>query len=75
MEYEQRVTINFLTNASIDAHEIHMSLSAQFGEQTHALRRIQFWVCEIDRAEKTSMMSIGPEDQRSITSTQRLFPY
>jgi hypothetical protein len=34
MEYEQRVVIKFLTNESVDAHEIHTRLSAQPGEQT-----------------------------------------
>jgi hypothetical protein len=46
MESEQRVIIKFLTNKSVDAHEIHTRLSALFGEQTYALRPIQFWVRE-----------------------------
>jgi hypothetical protein len=37
MEREQRVIIKFLTNESVDAHEIQMRLSAHFAEQTYAL--------------------------------------
>jgi hypothetical protein len=43
------VIIKFQTKESADAHEIHMRLSAQFGEQTYALRTIQFWVREMQR--------------------------
>jgi hypothetical protein len=52
MEYEQRVIIKFLTNESVDAHEIHTRLSAQFGEQTYALRAIQFWAREMQRGRE-----------------------
>jgi hypothetical protein len=40
---EQKVGIKFLRNESIDSHENHTRLSAQFGEQIYALRTIQFW--------------------------------
>jgi hypothetical protein len=49
MEYEQRIIIKFLTNESVEAHEIHMRLNAEFGAQTYALRTIEFWVHEIQR--------------------------
>jgi hypothetical protein len=52
MEDEQRVIIKFLTNESVDAHEIYIGLSAQFGEPTYTLRRIQFWVHEIQRGRR-----------------------
>jgi hypothetical protein len=42
MECEQRLMIKFLTNESVNPHEIHMGLNTQFGEQTHALGTIQF---------------------------------
>jgi histone-lysine N-methyltransferase SETMAR len=53
MEYEQTVIIKFLIKESADGHEIHTRLSAQFGEQTNALRIIQFWVREIQRGRET----------------------
>jgi hypothetical protein len=37
MAGEQRVIIKFLTNEFVDAREIRMRLSAQFGEQIYAL--------------------------------------
>jgi hypothetical protein len=46
MDNEQRVIIKFLTNQSVDPHKIHARLSAEFGQQTYALRAIQFWVRE-----------------------------
>jgi hypothetical protein len=52
MEYEQRVFIKLLTNESVDAHKIYTRLSAQFGEQTDALRTIQFPVREIQRGRE-----------------------
>jgi hypothetical protein len=47
MECEPRLIIKFLTNESVDAHEIHTRPSAQFGGQTDALHTIQFRVREI----------------------------
>jgi hypothetical protein len=49
MEYEQRLIIKFLKNESVDAHEIHMRLSAQFGGQIYTLHTIRFWVREMQR--------------------------
>jgi hypothetical protein len=53
LEYEQKVITKFLTNESVDAHEIHARLNGQFPEQTYALGTIQLWVLELQR---------GPED-------------
>jgi hypothetical protein len=39
-ECEQRVIIKFLTNQSVEANKIYMTLSAQFREQTYALGKI-----------------------------------
>jgi hypothetical protein len=47
IEYEQGVIIKFVTLESVGAHEIRTRLSAQSGEQTYALRAIQFWMHEI----------------------------
>jgi hypothetical protein len=52
MEYEQRGIIKFLTNEFVNAHKIRTRLSAQFGEQTSALRTIQFSVREIQRGQE-----------------------
>jgi hypothetical protein len=52
MEYGQKAIIKFLTNESVDAHEIHMRLSAPFAEQTDALPIIQFPVSEIQRGRE-----------------------
>jgi hypothetical protein len=49
MEYWQKVIIKFLTYESVDAHENHMRLSAELGEQTYASSVIQFWGRQIQR--------------------------
>jgi hypothetical protein len=49
---EQRVIVKFLTNEFVDAHEIHTRLSAQFNEQTDALRTIQCSVRERQRGRE-----------------------
>jgi hypothetical protein len=46
------VIIKFLTNESVDAHEIHARLNAEFGEKTHAMRTIEFWMIEIQRGRE-----------------------
>jgi hypothetical protein len=45
--HEQRVTIKFLTNERIDAHEISARLNAQFDMHIYPLCTIQFWMCEV----------------------------
>jgi hypothetical protein len=47
MEYEQSVIIKFLTNESVDAHEIPIGLSTQVAEQIDALCIIQLSVGRI----------------------------
>jgi hypothetical protein len=44
--------IKFPTNESVDAREIHTKLNAQFGVQTYALHKIQFWVGETQHSRE-----------------------
>jgi hypothetical protein len=49
MEYHQRVIIKFLFNERCDANQIMERLEAQFHEDAHSLRSVQFWIAEIKR--------------------------
>jgi hypothetical protein len=52
MEHDQRVIMKFLWNETADAHQIAVSLQAQFAEHVYQLQTVQFWIIEIQRGRQ-----------------------
>jgi hypothetical protein len=52
MELEQRIIIEFLTNESLDGHQILAELQKHLGWRAYALRTVQFWIGEVRRGRE-----------------------